>query len=518
MRSWALQNAQNQKTPVAVLKLANQKAVEIDLSKVKLPPGDYHLAGYWDWTPFQATGAVHVRPLSNFERAKLRPASQDRLIAKTGKIPVTLEGDDFEFTTKLELKKVGDEFATAQPIRFILPKGLRKGIQDHIDVQIDTADLEPGEYALLVSQQDDKDHPVNIKVLPPLSKIDNLPILANQGLAAQHYVLKGERLNLLARLDAPGVAFDLGPVALTESERNVTVHLKSDPRPGTVLPIKAYLVDRNEPLTLPNALRITGPLPLIASFKLSLPANMAVAIKSGEFPAGYTLSAVLDVKNIEPRSMLRLTCLEDVGSRLSLRLGEQTETASLQQLSPDQIFLSFDTSAWPAACSVQAEIDNGSGGKSEPLTLGHIIRLPQIDDFRLDDVTLSGNQAAPGAHVGVLTGRNLEMIEKVGWDQTNGSEVPGLPSPIPGQGQKQSLHVNLPDPPAPHAALYLWLRGEKIGRATTVTNSAPPPSNRQPSSAPASNTASPPSTSPLNDAPPPNATAPGRPPPDAPRS
>ena len=49
---------------VAVLKLANQKAVEIDLSKVKLPPGDYHLAGYWDWTPFQATGAVHVRQLS----------------------------------------------------------------------------------------------------------------------------------------------------------------------------------------------------------------------------------------------------------------------------------------------------------------------------------------------------------------------------------------------------------------------------------------------------------------------
>ena len=86
------------------------------------------------------------------------PASQDRLIAKAGKIPVTLEGDDFEFTTKLELKKAGDEFATAQPVRFILPKGLRKGVQDHIDVQIDTGDLEPGEYALLVSQQDGKDH------------------------------------------------------------------------------------------------------------------------------------------------------------------------------------------------------------------------------------------------------------------------------------------------------------------------------------------------------------------------
>jgi hypothetical protein len=491
-RAWALQNAQNQKTPVAVLKLANQKAVEIDLSKAKLPPGDYHLAGYWDWTPFQATGEVHVRPLSDFERARLQPASQDRLIAKTGKIPVTLEGNDFEFTTKLELKKAADEFATAQSVRFILPKGLRKGPQDHIDVQIDTSDLEPGEYSLLVSQQDGKDHPVNIKVLPPVSKIDNLPILANQGIAAQHYVLKGERLNLLARLDAPGVAFDLDPAALTEAERNVTVHLKSDPRPGTVLPIKAYLADRNEPLTLPNALRITGPLPVIASFKLSLPPDMAIAIKSGEFPAGYTLSAMLDVKNVEPRSMLRLACLDDVGPHLSLHPGEQTETASLQQLSPDQLFLSFDTSAWPAACSIQAVIDNGSGGKSEPLTLGNIIRLPQIDDFKLGDFKLS--DGPPGTHVGVLTGRNLEMIEKVGWDQANGSNVPGLPSPIPGQGQKQSLRVNLPDPPTPHAVIYLWLRGEKTGRVTTIMNSAP-----------ASNTASPPSsTPPPSGTPPPN--------------
>ena len=164
-RAWALENAQNQKTPITVLKLANQKAIEIDLSKVKLAPGDYHLAGYWDWTPFQATGEVHVRPLSDFKRAKLQPASQDKLIAKTGKIPIALEGDDFEFTTKIDLKKADDEFATAQPVRFILPKGLRKGSQNHIDVQIDTGDLEPGEYALLVSQQDGKDHPVNIKVL-----------------------------------------------------------------------------------------------------------------------------------------------------------------------------------------------------------------------------------------------------------------------------------------------------------------------------------------------------------------
>ncbi|MGI8962407.1 MAG: hypothetical protein ACR2IV_22150 [Bryobacteraceae bacterium] len=499
-RAWALQNVQNQKTPVTVLKLANQKAIEIDLTKVKLPPGNYHLAGYWDWTPFQATGGVHVRPLSDFRQAKLEPASQDSLIAKTGKLPVTLQGDDFEFITKIELKKAGDEFATALPVRFILPNGLRKGPQDRVDVQIDTGDLEPGEYVLLVSQQDGKDNPVGIKVLPPVSKIENLPVLANQGVAAQHYVLKGERLNLLARLEAPGVVFDLSPTALTESERNVTVHLKSDPRPGTVLPIKAYFVDRNEPLRLPDALRITGPLPVIASFKLSLPSDVAIALKPEEFPAGYTLSAMLDVKNIETRSTLRLACLDDVGPRLSLRLGEQTESASLQRLSQDQLFLSFDTGGWPAGCPVQALIDNGSDGKSEPFGLGKIIRLPQIDDFKL-----SGEQAAPGTHVGVFTGRNLEMIEKVGWDQANGVDVSGLPTPIPGQGQKQSLRVNLSNPPIAHAAVYVWLRGEKTGRLTTVINSGLTPNNIQPPSAPASNTTSPPINPPrAGEAPPSN--------------
>jgi len=68
-----------------------------------------------------------------------------------------------------------------------------------------------------------------------------------------------------------------------------------------------------------------------------------------------------------------------------------------------------------------------------------------------------------------LTGLNLEMIQKVGWDATTGTAVPGLPSPIPGQGQQQSLLINLPDPPNPKATLYIWLHGEPTGRATTIT-------------------------------------------------
>ncbi len=55
----------------------------------------------------------------------------------------------------------------------------------------------PGEYQLLVYQQDGKKHPVEFKILPNPPKIANLPIIVNQGAAPQHFVLKGERLGLI---------------------------------------------------------------------------------------------------------------------------------------------------------------------------------------------------------------------------------------------------------------------------------------------------------------------------------
>lgn len=469
-RNWALVDRENRKISVPVLKLGNQNAVEIDLSKAKLAPGDYHLTGFWDWAPFEAKGEVHVRPLSGFESAKLDASSQDRLLARAGKIPVTVRGEDFEFTRRVEIKKMNDEFATPEAVRFLLPKGLREGPQDHMDVQINTAELDPGRYQLLVSQADGKNHAVEFNVLPNPPRIENLPILANEGVAAQHYVLKGERLELLARLEAPGAVLDLGIPAGGESERNVTVQLKSNAKPGTALPIQAYLENRNEPLTLPNALLITGPLPTIASSKLSLPSGMGIALRQDEFPAGYMLSAVLDVKNIQRKSVLLLACSDDVGQSAALHIGEQTSKSNLQQLSPDQLFLSFDTSALPAGCTLQAAIDNGREGKSQPFTLAQIIRIPQVETF-----AVSNGQLQNGERTYVLTGQNLEMIQQVGWDGDDGLEVAALPTPIPGQGQKQSLEVHLPDPPNAQCFLHVWLRGDKAGRATTVAAPALPP-------------------------------------------
>ena len=58
-----------------------------------------------------------------------------------------------------------------------------------------------------------------------------------------------------------------------------------------------------------------------------------------------------------------------------------------------------------------------------------------------------------------LTGENLEMIQKLGWEEGNPVDVSNLPAPIPGPGLKQSLEISLPDPPNPGAVLLVWLRG-----------------------------------------------------------
>ncbi len=122
------------------------------------------------------------------------------------------------------------------------------------------------------------------------------------------------------------------------------------------------------------------------------------------------------------------------GDHASLPIGEQTARWNLQQLSPDQLFLAFDTSGLPAGCSLQAVMDNGRGGSSQPFTLAQILPMPQIDSF-----TASPDDPPNGTRQFQLTGTNLEMIEKLGWDESNPVDLSGLPAPLPGPGLKQSI-------------------------------------------------------------------------------
>ena len=67
-----------------------------------------------------------------------------------------------------------------------------------------------------------------------------------------------------------------------------------------------------------------------------------------------------------------------------------------------------------------------------------------------------------------LTGQNLETIEKTGWSADQEEVVRGMPLPMPGDGQKQTLQIRIPSPPNRQAQLYVWLRGESKPRLTKI--------------------------------------------------
>jgi hypothetical protein len=462
-RKWALVSENGETSiPVSVSKALVGKVLELDLTHTDVAPGEYDLTAYWDWDQFSLDGEVGVRPLADFKTARLRPESQDQLIARAGKVPVTVEGSDFEFVNKVELEKINDRFNSAVPVPFVLPRGIRRGLQPRLDVQVNTIDLDPGDYRLLIAQVDGKAQSVDLKVLARPPRIDGLPLLVNVGDTNKPAALHGDHLDSVTKLETSKGSVELGPG--TSSERKITLRLPPDLEPGTRVGLKVYVKDMAQQLEFPEAIQVVGQRPRILESKVSTPEGMEVSLHPGELPSGYFLSTMLRVKNVEPGSSVRLGCTAGTSTEVAVRIGEQLSGASLQQLAPDQLFLSFDSSAWPSGCIVTARVDSGNDGQSEPFQLGRIVRVPKIENFRL-----TSEEIAPGLYIGILTGQNLETIERTGWEAAHGNSVIGLPTPLPGEGQKQSLKIKLPWPsPAPHAPLFIWLRGTKQALATTV--------------------------------------------------
>jgi hypothetical protein len=459
-RNWSLQPVNGPPVPIEVQKLGDTRMLELDLKHVKT--GEYTLLASWDWDRFQVKGRVEVRPLSEFTSVRPLAASQDLLVAKTGKVPVTLEGGDFEFVTGVEIEKINDKFASPVPVPFVLPRGLRQGPQERMDIQVNTLDLDPGHYHLLISQVDGKSHAVDLKILPAPPRIDDFPVVLNQGTSSVRFLLKGERLDLLRRIEVARGTAELGVSSPNQIERALTLRMASDIDAGTSLAIRAYIEDRNEPLTFSDAVRIVGPRPKIVEVAIAQPPDQDVRLESGELPGGMYLSAMARVEHLQSNSVVKLGCEQPGAATLTLHLGERSGPLSLQQLAPDQLFLSFDTSLWLNGCLLGATVANGNEGESERYAMGRIVRVPKIDNFEL------GEHAGHGEFNAVLTGQNLETVEKIGWTPDHGDPVTALPLPVAGDGQRQKLQIRISLPPDSHAALYVWLRGESVPRATKI--------------------------------------------------
>ncbi len=464
IRRWQLTSEGRPALPVNVKRSGEEKALELDLTKVKISSGTYRLAASWDWDQFSANGEVHVQPLGELGAAHLDPLSQDQLIAGKGKVRAEIVGDDFEFVTGIQFQNANDEFSKPAGIPFLLPDGLRRGPQKHVDILLDTRDLDPGKYKLLVTQVDGRARSVSFNVLPSPPTISNLPLVIGRGETTRQVTLKGNHLDLLTKLQCEKATIILGSSVPQQSERTATLQVTQDLELGSAFDVTAFVAGYSEPIKLTNAVHVVGPRPSIESAKLSPPAETQIPIQAGELSAGVFVSGLLQVKNLENSSGLQLSCEGQEGNVTSLHMGEHSNVASLQQLAPDQIFLSFDTNGWPAGCTIQARIDNGPNGLSAPCKLGRLVRFPHVDSFQI-----TSSEAQAGTFTGELTGTDLQNIERIGWNSASATSIIDLPSPIPGAGMKQLLRVKLPSgEPTPHAPLFIWLRGDKEGRPSSI--------------------------------------------------
>lgn len=459
VRDWKLGNV-----PITVKTDSQNKVLELDLSKAQLNAARYELAGSWDWDPFTTKGEIYLEPVGTLEHARLTPESHDSLVQHSGKRIVHLEGADFEFVQKLALAKIGDKYDPPVDVPFSLPSGPYQGTQERLEMRVDTAPLDAGSYSLLVVQADGKTYPVPVDVVPEPPKIDHLPIALSTDQAKQKVTIRGQHLDRIDKLDGGPVKLALGPVSSDGTERTVTAELPPDPKQGATLDLAIMAHEYAKPLVLPGALLFAGPRTRITDADIALPSDLQVSLQPHELPAGIVLSAMVHVKNSSPNASMRLACDSGDASAVAVRVGEQNAAVKLQSIGADTLFLSFDPGTWPAGCSVEATLQTPGEEASPAYPLGRVVRVPRIDSLRLTDET-----ASSGNYYGILTGSNLEAISKAGWDAQHGIDVTGLPTAIAGQPDKQSLKIALPWPsPAPHSPVYIWLRGDTTGRATTV--------------------------------------------------
>jgi hypothetical protein len=474
-RKWELvadKNHADLPVKVHVASTPHYDTLDVDLSKVKLPAGQYQLAAMWDWQPMEVKGDVDLRPYGDLAKAKVTQESLDHLVAGSGAVRVQLTGTDFEFVDKMTMVKAGDKKTTPAEVNFVLPKGKAQGDQESLDAEVDTS-AGAGLYHFVLTQTNGTSSDVSFAIHPPNPTLDGLPLRANLGEPQQTLELRGTRLERITRISTPDATWDLAPVkadARELLERKATVKLAPAAHNGEEMAASVSVQDIDAPVTFAGALDVVGPRPKISSVSLSLSQQPDVHLTEGEIPAGAPISFSLLTRNVDAHPALSLTCANEGYTKAPLVLhpGDRTTSAELDFAGDDGLFLSLDPGVVGlSGCELAATITTDNVGSSDPTVLGRLIRLPRIEKFALTDTQLGAN-----LYSGNLTGMDLQIIDKTGWDAKTGYPVQGIPTPVPGGTPgEQTLKVELPwPPPSPHAPIYVWVRGEPTGRLTDVKN------------------------------------------------
>ncbi len=442
-------------TPVPVALSSAPDSIEIDLSKTKIEPGDYHLAAMWNWDKLEVGGTLHVHRYGDFSKVRFAPGVHDRLIQGSGKVALQLGGTDFEFVEKAAVEKGEERTPNPPQVHFSLPRGKRSGEQESIRIDVDTAAAGP--YRLLLTQSDGVTHEIPFTVLPPNPKLTGLPIRVNIGEPSRPIRLEGSGLDRIQAVATPaGAVSGKGDSGCWAGE----IKLKADAAEGRRYAIRLRVEGHEAPVEIPDALEIIPPRPKISAVRASVPGDLGIKLHDRELPAGVTVGLSLRVENLRPGGAaptVELSCASG-GTRSPLKLPAGSADSGI-------VFLSVDPGAvgYPG-CELTASVKVEDLGRSDPHPLGRVVRLP-----RLEELTLTNNKIGDSDYAGVLKGRDLDVVVKVGWDPHNGVPVESIPTPVPGDPSEQTLEVALPWPaPAPHAPVYVWLRSEKDGRETSV--------------------------------------------------
>lgn len=228
--------------------------------------------------------------------------------------------------------------------------------------------------------------------------------------------------------------------------------------------MRLKLKDRPDPITLDGAVSILGPLPHIVSSRIAHQQESGVAPREGELAQGSLATALLQVEHGSTAQALHLGCRQSAAQQeaVTLRAGDSRPGARLQSSAPGSLFLTFDPAAIGSqGCEITALVETANG-RSAPVDLGRVVRLPKLTALSLTD-----EMAGENLFAGTLTGEDLEAVAKVGWNTQEGVPVTAVPSPVGGDFRKQELRIALPWPaPSPRAPLFIWLPNEEEGRQT----------------------------------------------------
>ncbi len=300
--------------------------------------------------------------------------------------------------------------------------------------------------------------------------MSNLPLRANLGEAEQMVVSQGTGLDRITGIASKDAAWKLAkePTGKQNSqERKATLKLAPAAHQGELLAASLEIEGIHKPLRVPDFVHVVGPRPKIVNAKVSFSAETDVALDKGEIPAGSPVSFAIHGKEIGSRPALELACSNttDTKQPLTLYPGSQDRSAQLDFAGENSLFLSLvPGNVGQSGCLLTATVMDKVTGSSDPYTLGHVIRLPRITKF-----AVSNRKLGEDLYAGSLTGQDLQMIEKTGWDPARGFPVQGIPTPVPGHPDEQTLKIEMPwPPPSPRAPVYVWLRGESQGRVTAM--------------------------------------------------